>query len=121
MKYIKIIDKYDQFPHILPVIEETKDTYVCDLKLPDGSIPKSLSIPVKKESVNAIADTIPELCDRFVIVFEDGNYLIYDEFEWALDKAARMKDVKAIYGAIFTSAGLIYVAKMNDKGELELI
>ena len=26
-----------------------------------------------------------------------------------------------IYGAIWTSKGLIYVAKMNDKGELELL
>ncbi len=27
----------------------------------------------------------------------------------------------SIYGCIWTSKGLIYVAKMNDKGELELI
>ena len=26
-----------------------------------------------------------------------------------------------IYGAIWTDKGLIYVAKMNDKGDLELI
>ena len=26
-----------------------------------------------------------------------------------------------IYGAIWTDKGLIYVAKMNDKGELELL
>lgn len=26
-----------------------------------------------------------------------------------------------LYGAIWTNKGLIYVAKMNDKGELELL
>ena len=72
--------------------------------------------------VIAQADTIPELCDEFVIQLKDGNYLIYDEFEWALDKASRlMEDVETIYGAIWTYKGLIYVAKMNDDEKLELI
>ena len=30
-------------------------------------------------------------------------------------------NILGVYGAIWTSKGLIYVAKMNDKGELELI
>ena len=45
------------------------------------------------------ADTIEELCDEIVM----------------------RKDSKTIYGAIWTELGLRYVAKMNEKGELELI
>ena len=30
-------------------------------------------------------------------------------------------DLSKIYGAIFTDKGIIYVAKMNDEGELELL
>ena len=32
-----------------------------------------------------------------------------------------LNKIKAIYGAIWTDKGLIYAAKMNDKGELELL
>jgi len=66
------------------------------------------------------ADTIEELCDEFVFVRPD-NY--HDNFK-VLDKDDKeyciQKDYK-IYGAIWTDEGLIYVAKMNEKGDLELI
>jgi hypothetical protein len=52
------------------------------------------------------ADTIEELCD--VIVCN-------------ADYKGKAEDLYFnIYGAIWTEKGLIYVAKMNDKGELEL-
>ena len=41
-----------------------------------------------------------------------------DDFEFDLDWC--LKD-SPIYGAIWTNKGLIYVAEMNDKGELELL
>ena len=64
-----------------------------------------------------IADTIEELCDEFVIWFKE------------LDKPTQFRDFETtkqykkakVYGAIWTDKGLIYVAKMNDKGELELL
>ena len=84
------------------------------------------------------ADTIEELCDVAVIVGKR-----YDEpYHWWFyrhkdskknDLVEIVKDYMEIwgnedymvfenvYGAIWTEKGLIYVAKMNDKGELELL
>lgn len=73
-----------------------------------------------------LADTIEELCDEFVFErrllgkanmdFEDksvyrtmGGFIPFKDLEYN------------IYGAIWTDKGLIYVAKMNEKGELELL
>ena len=64
------------------------------------------------------ADTIEELCDRFVVDFENGEEPV--AFKNYLDTLNYFGKAK-IYGAIWTSKGLIYVAKMNDKGTLELL
>lgn len=71
-------------------------------------------------------DTIEELCDSEVIVWKDSTpstwnkFLTKKEFEHLYSSFQRKKII-AIYGAIWTKKGLIYVAKMNDKGELELL
>ena len=63
------------------------------------------------------ADTIKELCDEFV---EYGNRPIV--ITQANVKEGRMcGKTPVILGAIWTDKGLIYVAKMNEKGELELL
>ena len=73
------------------------------------------------------ADTIEELCDRFVIEYKDHNeqriLKTFMRVEMAFLKQQRyeLHQIKTIYGAIWTNKGLIYVAKMNDKGELELL
>ena len=68
------------------------------------------------------ADTIEELCDEFIVFGDiDRPYLTRHKFtnkEW--NKQYFIGDRK-LYGAIWTDKGLIYVAKMNDKGELELL
>ena len=67
------------------------------------------------------ADTIEELCDEFVFIDigirQDKKYIFQSL------KEAESKDFlyDKCYGAIWTDKGLIYVAKMNDKGELELL
>ena len=84
------------------------------------------------------ADTIEELCDEVVDTNElktsnTGGWL-YDEFDsdnkclvyYAEDERRTIPlnefdDLSKIFGAIWTDKGLIYVAKMNDKGELELL
>ena len=81
---------------------------------------------VKKEQIIAQADTIEELCDEFV-GFEDGCI----PFVWRFDTIDKyrerdlfikeMETEEIIYGAIWTEWGLRYVAKMNEKGELELV
>lgn len=67
------------------------------------------------------ADTIEELCDEFVIA--DVEHKCWERvFKPALESV--LKDYEKpyeIYGAIWTDKGLIYVAKLNDKGELELL
>lgn len=61
------------------------------------------------------ADTIEELCDCFVdYCEEDDSHLVSTE------KPIRRRNHE-IYGAIWTEHGLIFVAKMNKKGKLELL
>ena len=67
-----------------------------------------------------VADTIEELCDLFVLIenFEDK---IFHSLNYTLcDDLRNNKNNKGIYGAIWTEKGLIYVAKLNDGGVLEL-
>ena len=61
------------------------------------------------------ADTIEELCDEFVAV----GILTEQPYIVKLPKAY-CKNMN-VYGAIWTDKGLIYVAKMNKSGELELL
>ena len=58
------------------------------------------------------ADTIEELCDEFVC----EHYISANT-----NDLRKLKPNGLICGAIWTSKGLIYVAKMNEKGELELL
>ena len=77
----------------------------------------------ENEIVNE-ADTIEELCDEFVIAYENGARIVYGDLEWAKVKArvnSKISIKSIIYGAIWTDKGLIYVAKMSNKGELELL
>lgn len=83
--------------------------------------------------VNEQADVIEDLCDEYVwdnclikfINKEKTKFLIKQanaEYEEEYDiKEDFDEDSSPIYGAIWTDKGLIYVAKMNEKGELELI
>ena len=58
------------------------------------------------------ADTIEELCDCFVdYCEEDDSHFV----------STAIQGKHEIYGAIWTDRGLIYVAKMNGKGEIELL
>ena len=68
---------------------------------------------IPKNEIVEEADTIEELCDEFVC----NEMFIYDktDMKWFVEKGDN------VYGAIWTDKGLIYVAKMNDKGELELL
>ena len=74
------------------------------------------------------ADTIEELCDEFVCENslidssprkENGQIIgRYQKIDNAIMLA---KKGLIVYGAIWTDKGLMYVAKMNEKGELELL
>lgn len=80
------------------------------------------------------SENLDELCDEFVFNSDISNYVIDKKFiehtKAIILKIYKENDetdyVKAMhpkfYGAIWVDGkGLIYVAKMNEKGELELI
>ena len=75
---------------------------------------------------NNTADTIEELCDGLIIEDKDNtnNWFVMEIIEYQskdnVDKKY-MVDRWNFYAFIKTDKGLIYVAKMNDKGELELL
>ena len=76
----------------------------------------------------AQADTIEELCDRCVVKLKYekepfvGSFYEFEHFiSQYVKKIPSNNPVANIFGAIWTEKGLIYVAKMNDKGELELL
>ena len=70
------------------------------------------------------ADTIEELCDEFVIKPGFSEPFLHDDnkqsFKQVKQRAIELGCFK-IYGAIWTDKGLIYVAKINEKGELRLL
>ncbi len=59
------------------------------------------------------ADKIEELCDEFIGVYQNIYEIVVDYRKWY--------KYDIVYGAIYTDKGLIYVAKLNEEGELELI
>ena len=73
-----------------------------------------------KEQVIKQADTIEELCNRFVVMDKETKEVmnIVTFFAYAKLWSSCKYD---IYGAIWCEWGLKYVAKMNDKGNLVLI
>lgn len=89
----------------------------------------SLGCIDKKNIINQ-ADTIEELLDELVVhnPSNDGHwfpkYFVYkNDWKNLLEPISDYKKSKGIeiYGAIWTDKGLIYVAKLNEKGELELL
>ena len=149
MKYIRtkdgrIIDlsKYEN-------IKEDEICYYIinkDYKPNSKNISKMFRYKVKidKKDITAQADTIEELCDEFRVagyttipkrcdigikkLFDSQNKYLTIELDsygqrhgYDLMTFLKTKPKCCIYGAIWTDKGLIYVAKMNEKGCLELI
>ena len=76
---------------------------------------------VAKEQFKA-ANTIEGLIDEYVIIvngIQPEIFKFHGIIRRIYEQAKNMYE--CIYGAIWTDKGLIYVAKMNDKGELELL
>ena len=75
------------------------------------------------------SEDIEDLCDDFVLFIGDQLYVcLYDkdfkEFIVNHDgdcKTFKKEDCDIVYGTIRTNKGLLYVAKMNENGEWELI
>lgn len=107
MRYIRTKDG-----RIIKIGEQTdlgyeKGTFEVHNKA--GIVASYEPIEVLKET-----DTIKELCDEFVMISDGKHKLDIGCHSYGDEKIQ-------IYGAIWTDKGLIYVAKMNEKGELELL
>ena len=105
MKYIRALDdiwEYNQKDNI--AIRPSKCFEKCEQML----------LQIKKDYIEKQADTIEELCDEFIGIV--GNM-----HRQLTGTNIRSWNDHTVYGAIWTDKGLIYVAKMNDKGELELL
>ena len=142
MKYIRTKDgiyetiDYDQLPNNLKKqLDEREHSCMKDYKkmgvfakMKQGAVIISNIQPILLFAVQNQADTIEELCDRCVVIHkysERPQDLSFYEAQYFIDvwtrKVKSNDPVVAIYGAVWTDKGLIYVAKMNDKGELELL
>lgn len=120
MKYIRTKDGriYDTLDERGMAISQTRKQ--CDFvdfvtfqnRLGDFAIPKTEIIKQ--------ADTIEELCDEFVLI-RNETIRVYPKLEQLLEAITAICIGDNVYGAIWTEWGLKYVAKMNKKGELELL
>ena len=107
-------------------IYEVVDTYEVSYVI--GYTEDGFEKKVYKEDVIKQADTIEMLCDEFVLY--DNQLKTYGVFDKMSTKVITFKWIQnhleiyngmTIYGAIWTSKGLIFVVKMNKEGVLCLI
>lgn len=96
-------------------IYDMDDLYECEELVDKPYATKKEGWCIYKESIIQEADTIEELCDEFVVLFEEMNYPTQFRL-WHL-----AKKYKNVFGAIWTNKGLVYVAKINEEGKLELL
>ena len=104
--------------NIYEMVAEFDKTYIvkCRTKSKNGKNRLLSKFEVEKQ-----ADTIEELCDEFALIDFDNNKYFKKDYTSPYYKLKFLNKYKAIYGAIWTDKGLIYVAEMIDNGKLELI
>ena len=128
MKYIRTKDKIYEVDNDKYSVVELNGNQLLNINVDDKLI--------HREYIIAKADTIEELCDCLVIenikcypigekrVFTlnhtiNGNGWHYEKII-SCDVFYNSK-CQTLKGAIWTNKGLIYVARMNSKGEMELL
>ena len=79
---------------------------------------------ILKEQVVDQSENLFELIDEFVVIRDSTktNQLVRtDSIGYLNEMIKEDKRIVEVKGAVWTDKGLIFVAKMNDKGVLELI
>ena len=102
----------------------TKDGRILNYEKLNEISKLSISMDAMEKNCDfKIGDTIEELCDEIVEIIDGKAQVVYADISFSDLAIAKIrgKNNAIIYGAIWTDKGLIYVAKMNDKGELELL
>ena len=74
-----------------------------------------------KDDIIAQSENLEELCDVYAVPRFQHIFKIDKFSKNAVENYAKGKDKGIVYGAIWTDKGLIYVAKMDENGEFELI
>jgi len=114
MKYIRTKDKIIAIDNKKYEIVEINDMTLLQTNIESKQI--------FREYIVSQADTIEELCDEFVVVRENKKPVSFINLEQVnLNRGNYGYSNSIVYGAIWTEWGLKYVAKMNEKGELELL
>ena len=94
--------------------EVSKTIAICDFS---GNL-----IDVERQSaILKQADSIEDLCDEFVM---DNKVIVGCQTEGMSNlEAAKYyaKNGESVFSAVWTEKGLIFAAKMNEKGEMELL
>ena len=113
MKYIRTKDT------IFAVVKELEKVYFVRAKGNNNNI---YSKSKCQTNVVSQANTIEDLCDQFVLLDHNKVFLLANNNFSVIKDIWNRRDMEIyIYGAIWTNKGLIYVAKINEKGELELL
>lgn len=128
MKYIRTKDgRIVKVEEHMMIKETTIDGVQKCFRLVYKDRPFTCVLRGDKDYIVKQANTIEELCDCFVKIKRKGNckpYILkfdYRDLPTLKEQAIKYKD-SPVYGAIhIEDKGLIYVAKMNEKGELELL
>ena len=104
------------------------DLYICGELNGKPYGVKNSSWVIYKESVIKQANTIKELCDAYVITSKQGHiYDTYGDYGYELKEVLPQARKECpdedwnLYGCILVDGIIKQVAKMNDKGELELL
>ena len=97
---------------------------------------KVISTVFNNDEIIKEADTIEELCEEYIWIWNKSEFPYstarqYERFSGfgdlermirvELNYGKNLNTDYQVYGAIWTDKGLIYVAKVNVKGELELL
>lgn len=118
MKYIRTKDR------IFEVYKEKEDGYIIRTKpfLETTNKEYYLNLFFSKERVIKAADTIEDLVDLYVLDDRKDKHH-YIENEISLLPCIYIYDKKntSVYGEIWVDGELHKVAKVNEKGELELL
>ena len=95
----------------------------CDVKTYKGFILDSMISKVDYK----LSENLEELCDLFIdeetktIFHKHNGYVINWKTNMVYSLKALSESYHSVKGAIYTDEGLIYVAKMDENGDLELI
>jgi len=118
MKYIRTKDGiYEIYIGDLDLNEETS----IDIAGFRAKYCRGFERPITKEDILKIADTIEELCDEVVYVREGYDNTSENIHIFKKRNRSLFHKELSVYGAIWTDKGLLYVAKLNEEGEFDLL